>query len=343
MKRQGNIYDKICSVENLLLADKKARKGKSWRKDIIEFDLNHEANIRALHEELINRTYTVSPYKTFPIYEPKERIVYCLPYRDRIVQHAILNIVEKTFVATYTADTYSCIKGRGIHSASANLKRVLCDRKGTEYCLKLDITKFYPSVDHDILKALLRRKFKDADFLWLMDTIIDSADGLPIGNYLSQYLANFYLCYFDHWLKQEQEVKYYFRYADDIIILFGDKQHLQKLLASIKVYLRDNLKLSVKDNYQVFPVSARGIDFLGYVFFHSHTRIRKSIKQACARKLAKNRNTTSVASYYGWLKHCDARHLMKKLGIYEDIKSFNNNQKRNNDDHEFHGRNIHVQ
>jgi len=179
--------------------------------------------------------------------------------------------------------------------------------------LKLDIRKFYPSVDHGILKVMLRKKIKDTDLLWLLDEIIDSAAGLPIGNYLSQYFANFYLTYFDHWLKEEKRVQYYFRYADDIVVLSDNKSYLHQLLNDITLYLQVNLNLKVKDNYQVFPVDSRGIDFVGYVFRHTHTLLRKSIKQSFARAIAKNNNPKSVASYKGWAIHCNSRNLLKTL------------------------------
>ena len=268
----------------------------------------------ALHDMLQSKTYHTSPYTTFKIYEPKEREIFRLPYfPDRIVHHAVMNILEPIFIKTFTANTYSCIKGRGIHGAANALKKALLDQLGTQYCLKLDIKKFYPSIDHQILKGLLRRKFKDSDLLLLLDEIIDSAPGLPIGNYLSQFFANFYLTYLDHWLKEVKEVKYYFRYADDLVILSNCKKYLHLILSAIRLYLKDNLNLEVKGDYQIFPVEARGIDFIGYVFRHSHIRLRKSIKQNFARKMAKNKSSVSIASYYGWLKHCNGSHLFKKL------------------------------
>ena len=319
MKRIGNLYEKIYSLENLRLADQKARKGKSNQYGIMVHDRSHESNLLALHEMLKNKTYKTSTYTTFKVYEPKERDVYRLPYYpDRITHHAILNILEPYFVSTFTADTYSCIKGKGIHAAARNLKLALKDIETTTYCLKLDITKFYPNVDHSILKKLLGHKFKDPNLLWLLSEIIDSAPGVPIGNYLSQYFANFYLSYFDHWIKETQHVKYYFRYADDLVFLSGDKQSLHKLLAEIRQYLDSELKLIIKDNYQVFPVDARSIDFVGYRFYHTHTLLRKSIKQRFARMIARRRNPQSIASYYGWAKHCNSKHLLKKL-IHEKI------------------------
>jgi retron-type reverse transcriptase len=320
MKRINNLYQRICSIENLQLADSIARKGKLTQPGVIRHARNQERNIQVLHKMLTEKTYRTSEYTTFTIYEPKERIIYRLPYfPDRIVHHAVMNILEPIFVSTFTADTYSCIKKRGIHAAAAALKSALKDQAQTRYCLKLDIKKFYPNVDHDILKMLLRRKFKDQDLLDLLDEIIDSADGLPIGNYLSQYFANFYLTYFDHWLKEDLQVKYYFRYADDMVILSGDKSYLQQLLSEIRNYLQENLKLTVKENYQVFPVEARGIDFVGYVFRHSHTLLRKSIKQSFARMLSRNSNPQSIASYKGWAIHCNSKNLLKKL-LHEQVQ-----------------------
>jgi RNA-directed DNA polymerase len=211
MKRIGNIYQQIYSLDNLRLADQKASKRKSYQKGVQLHALNREANLLLLHEQLKSKTYQTSPYTTFTIHEPKERIIYRLPYfPDRITHHAVMNILEPVFVSLFTADTYSCIKERGIHGAARAVRKALFDEPGTTYCLKLDIKKFYPSVDHAILKTLLRKKFKDQDLLWLLDGIIDSAEGLPIGNYLSQYLANFYLTYFDHWLKETRQVKVLF-------------------------------------------------------------------------------------------------------------------------------------
>lgn len=319
MKRINNLYQRICSVENLQLADSIARKGKLTQPGVIRHDKNRDQNIQDLHDALINKTYKTSEYTTFTIYEPKERLIFRLPYYpDRIVHHAVMNVMEPIFISTFTADTYSCIKKRGIHAAAAAVKDALKDTSGTQFCLKLDIKKFYPNIDHEVLKQLLRRKIKDPDLLWLLDGVIDSADGIPIGNYLSQYFANFCLTYFDHWIKEVIRVKYYFRYADDMVILSDIKPYLHQVLGEITIYLQEKLKLTVKDNYQVFPVDARGIDFVGYVFRHTHTLLRKSIKQSFARMLARNKNSQSIASYRGWALHCNSRNLLKKL-LHEPV------------------------
>lgn len=316
MKRLNNLYQRICSTENLNLADAIARKGKGQQYGIQVHDRNREENILLLQDMLLSKTYQTSPYTVFKVYEPKEREVYRLPYfPDRIAHHAIMNVLEPVFVSVFTANTYSCIKKRGIHTAAKGIKKALRDEPNTRYCLKLDIRKFYPNVDHAILKQLLRRKIKDPDLLWLLDEIIDSAPGLPIGNYLSQYLANFYLTYFDHWIKEEKRVKYYFRYADDLVILSGSKEYLHSLFQDIREYLSVKLRLNIKANHQIFPVQSRSIDFVGYRFYHTHTILRKTIKQNFARKV-KNGSVISIASYLGWAKHCNSNHLVKKLLNY---------------------------
>jgi RNA-directed DNA polymerase len=329
LKRYNNLYSEIISIDNLMLADKRAQKGKSKQKGVIIHNRNKESNIANLRETLENKEYKTSTYSTFTVYEPKERIVSKLQFfPDRITHHAIMNVLEPIFTKLFTTDTYSSIKGKGIHSAAKAVKKALADVPGTTYCLKLDITKFYPSIDHHILKNQLRRKFKDRDLLYILDEIIDSAEGIPIGNYLSQYFANFYLTGFDHWIKETQRVKYYFRYADDIVILMNNKKDLHALLFAIKQYLNDNLKLQVKGNCQVFPVEKRGIDFVGYVFYHTHVRLRKTIKKRAAKAFKKN-NKAVIAAYMGWIIHCDSKHLLKKIYANDQIFRFRNRSRSN--------------
>lgn len=314
MKRFGNLFEKIISIENLQLADQLASKGKSKQPGVIMHNKNREENICKLQQILKTKTYTTSPYSKFFIYEPKEREISRLPYYpDRIVHHAIMNIMEKIFMSVFTRDTYSCIKGRGIKAAADGVKKALRDEPGTKYCLKLDIKKFYPNIDHDILKQLLRKKIKDPDLLWLLDEIIDSSPGLPIGNYLSQFFANFYLTYLDYFIKHVCRISNYFRYLDDMVIFASNKPQLHKILFEIKQYLLLNLKLEVKGNYQVFPVDDRGVDFVGYRFYHGYTLLRKSIKQNFARMIKRRRNDASIAAYNGWAAHCNSKKLLKKL------------------------------
>lgn len=317
MKRINNLWEEIISVENLYLADQNARRGKLLSYGVRKHDSDRDANIAELHESLKNKTYKTSEYSVFKIYEPKEREIYRLPYSDRIVHHAIMNILEPIWVSVFNSSTYSCIKGRGVHGAlNAVKKDIASDLEGTKYYLQMDIRKFYPTIDHEILKGIVRKKIKDKDLLLLLDEIISSAPGVPIGNYLSQYFANLYLAYFDHWIKEEKKVKYY-RYADDMVIFSSNKESLHQLFQEIKAYLFDNLKLEIKGNHKVCPTDNHGLDFVGYVTRSTHVLMRKGIKQAFARRVAKKANKKTLSAYYGWAKHCNSTHLLKKLKYYE--------------------------
>ena len=320
MKRIKNIYADICSLQNLRLADKTARKGKAGRETIVEFDKDPEGNLLALHQSLVNKTFRTSAYTTFKVWEPKERIVFSLPYIDQIVHHAVMIKLAPMFNALFTRDTYSCIKGRGVHKFSYSIRKALKDVAGTEFCLKIDIKKFYPSVDHGILKRMLKRKIADQDLLDLLFEIIDSAEGLPIGNYLSIAFGNFYLAYFDHMIKEVLHVRYYWRYTDDIVILAGDKPSLHRLQHQIKAYLWNELRLTLNRKRQVFPVAekrkdnyGRGIDAGGYVHYRQHVAIRDSIKRNYARMIKRRPNRESIAAYDGWLKHGDCLNLKRKI------------------------------
>lgn len=243
-----------------------------------------------------------------------------------------MNILEPFFIRTFITNTYSCIKQRGIHKLVKNLKKVLKrDPEGTKNCLKFDIKKFYSSIDHNILYFQLCQKIKDKKLLKLLKEIIESAQGVPIGNYLSQYFANFYMSGFDHWMKEKMKCEYYFRYADDIVILHHDKEYLNKLFVQIEQYINQKLKLDIKRNYQIFPVDCRGIDFVGYKFYHTHTLLRKSIKIRLLRLLNKYvRNKTDLQtfkarmwSYFGWMKYCNSKHLLRKIQSATGVKFSN--------------------
>ena len=330
MKKWKNLFDKIVDIDNILLAHSKARKNKTSRKEVQTVDSNPRYYCEQIRQMLINGTYKTSEYTTFIIHEPKERLIFKLPYYpDRIIHHAIMNIMEPLWVNQMIPQTYSCIKNRGIHKALKDIKRDLKDVEGTKYCLKLDIRKFYPSIDHDKLKEIIRIKLVDRRLLQLLDEIIDSSDGVPIGNYLSQFFANLYLSYFDHWIKEQCGIKYYYRYADDIVMLHKDKNYLHTLYNNIYLYI-NNLKLQIKPNHQVFPVDSRGIDFVGYISYHTHIRIRKNIKKNFLKrnKLYIKWNVSyiyyrrKVGSYLGWFKHGNCFNLMNKHFMYKELLNY---------------------
>ena len=251
MKRYNNLYPKIYNLSNIKLAHINARRGKLHYSEVKIVDANPERYFMKIYNMLKNKTFHNSRYKIFTIFDKgKERKIFKLPYfPDRIIHHCIMNILEPIWTKSLIADTYSSLKGRGIHKGVKRVKKVLRDREGTRYCLKMDIHKFYPSIDHNILKQVIRKKIKDKDLLWLLDEIIDSAEGIPIGNYLSQYFGNLYLSELDHWLKEQKRCKYLFRYCDDMVILYSNKRRLGELRKEISNYLNVNLNLVLKDNW----------------------------------------------------------------------------------------------
>ncbi len=321
MKRHNNLYQNIHSTENLQCADVLAQTGKRKRKDVQAHIKNADADISSLQQMLETKSYRTSQYRIFPVYEPKKREVYALPYfPDRPMHHALMNVIGPILESTFVANTYACIKGRGIYKAYKAIRKALKDVDNTQYCLKIDIQKFYPSVDHDILKAQLRRKFKDKDLLNLLDELIDSAPGLPIGNYPSQALSCFYLTPFDRWLKQDKKIKHCFRYMDDVVILSSDKASLHRLRIEIEEWLKTHLKLQLKSNWQVFPVDIRGIDVLGFRFFREYVLMRDTIKRNFCRAVARGAGMATIDSYMGWAKHCNSKNLLKKLTEHENFR-----------------------
>jgi RNA-directed DNA polymerase len=329
IKRYGNIYEKIYDIENLKLAHKNARKDKTYYKEVKMVDANEDYYLSEIQKMLKKETYEVSTYEISVINDKgKERELCKLPYYpDRIIQWAIMLQVEHIFMQVFTTFTCASIKGRGIHKASSLLDKYMKDKEGTKYCLKVDISKFYPNINHSILKRLIRKKFKDKRLLSILDKIIESTPenkGVPIGSYLSQFLANFYLAYFDHWLKEVKRVKYVVRYMDDIVILHHSKEYLHQLKREMDIYLDNELKLKIKDNWQVFPTAIRGIDFVGYRHFYGYKLLRKSTCKRFKKQMLKIRKKCSQGhklnysewcsanSYKGWLIWCSSYRLSKK-------------------------------
>jgi len=322
MKRYNNLYEKMIAVDNINTAYKNAKIGKRHYREVIEIDRNPGVYIDKLHHILKSEQFINSDYVVFKRFTGhKEREIYKLPFfPDRIVHHCIVQIMQPIWISILIRNTFSTIPYRGIHDGVNRIKHSLKDKQETKYCLKMDVKKYYPSIDHDILKSILRRKIKDKKLINLMNIIIDSAPGIPIGNYISQWFGNIYLAYFDHFVKENLKVKYYFRYADDLVIFDRSKQHLSSIKTAIEQYLNNNLNLKLKENYQIFPIDIRGVDFLGYRFFHDYTLIRKSIVNNFKRKIKNRRANKHIDSaYWGWFKHADTYRLTNKYFTNERI------------------------
>ena len=318
-----NVYPLLYSNENLTQAQYKAQKGKGDRTEIREFNKRILDNLDALYWMLRDETYTPGEYRVKVIQDPKERVIMIAPfYPDRIIHHCIINVLGNFWNHIYIQNTYACIKGRGIHKCMVDVHRALIeDKKGTQYCLKIDIRKFYDNVDHSVLKRIIRYTIADESLLRLLDKTIDSngkEKGLPIGNFTSQYLANLYLAYFDHWMKEVMKVKYYYRYMDDIVALSESKERLHQLFKAMESYLGTELKVQIKSNWQIFPVDARGIDYVGFKQNHYGILLRKGILKRFYTKLRKVQKKYEIKnesdikhlfpSEYGWIIRCDEEH-----------------------------------
>lgn len=320
MKRNGKLFEQITSTENLSIAYQKARRGKSRKSAVKRFALNPEARIERIRASLVERSFHTSEYETKWVYEPKPRQIFVLPFNpDRIVQHAIMNVIEPIWDAMFISDSYACRRGKGQHAGS---RRVMEFVRRHRYCLKCDISRFYPSVDHDVLYEIIQRKIKCSGTLWLLKDIIYSMPGgtnVPIGNYTSQWFGNLYLNELDQYLKHEWRIKAYARYCDDFVLFHDSKAFLNEAACAIGEFIRNRLRLKFS-RCDLFPVS-QGVDFLGYRHFPRYILVRRSTAARVKRRLnvlpallERGRITIesyrgSVMSTLGWLKWANSYNL----------------------------------
>jgi hypothetical protein len=329
MKRTGNLFQKIVEPDNIQLAFKLARKGKRWQNTIKIFEMQEEENLTKIRTSLIDKTFTTSDYETFIVYEPKRRIIYKLPFNpDRIVQHALMNIVEPIWESFFIDDSYACRVGKGIHAGNKRTMDFIRKVGKDGYCLKMDVSKFYPSISHDILFKLIERKIKCKDTLDLFRDIVYSIPGgynVPVGNYTSQWLGNLYLNKLDQFVKHNLKGESYIRYCDDFLLFHTDKTYLKDCADAMTSFLKSELNLKLSKN-RIFPI-AQGVDFLGYRHFHDYILLRKTSATRIRRRIKKlpdlfNRAVinkdqlrSSLASMSGWLKWCNSFNLSKSLNL----------------------------
>lgn len=309
-----------------------AQKGKGDHSDIKRFNENILENMDALWAMLRYETYQPGEYRVKKIYDPKERDIMIAPFfPDRIIHHCIINVLGQHWTHIFIEHTYSCIKGRGTHKCMLDVRHALKrDKRGTRMCLKTDIKKCYDNIDHAALKLIIRITIADEQLLRLLDKIIDSngkEKGLPIGNYTSQYLANLYFAYFDHWVVEELAalVKlkfgcklYYFRYMDDMVFLAESSAALHFVLDMAGLYLAAELKVEFKHTWQIFPVDDRSIDYVGFKQNHYGVLMRKSILLRFYKKSIKVARNNPIRdqqdikhlfpSEYGWALRCSEQH-----------------------------------
>lgn len=341
MKTYNNLREKIIDKDNLKQAHYNARKDKTFYKEVQMVDSNLDYYIDEIHDMLKDGEYKIEPsdYIISTINDKgKERVLAKLNYYPhRIIQRAVMLILEPIFMEVFCNHTCASLKGRGIHYAYNLITKYLKDKEWTKYCLKIDIKKFYPSINHEILKQLLRKKISCKKTLKYLDDTIDSTGWekwIPIGSYLSQYLANYTLAYFDHRMKEDMKCRYIVRYMDDIVVLSDSKEQLHNILKEMEKYL-GRLKLEIKPNRQIFPTRKRWVDFVGYRFFGNFILLRKGtfkrmkdkIRQMLETKTNRKRllnysERCSLNSYVGWIIYCDHWRLYEKR-IQPIIKSLN--------------------
>lgn len=325
------LVETMADYGNVQKSYNKARKGKRYRKDVIRFTKKKEENLKRVREDILTQAYEPGAYHYFKVYEPKERQIMALPFYDRVVQHAINNVLEPIFNKRFIFHSYACRKKKGMHKASETLQGWLYGWQkyhGDEplYAIKADIHHYFQSIDHSILKAEIRRVIKDKEALTLIDRIIDhngnmpDGVGIPVGNLTSQLFANIYLDKLDRFIKHTLGVKHYVRYMDDFILLSPDKGQLREWLAAIETFLRDELRLELNPKTTILAAK-NGIDFVGYKHRGTHKKVRRDsvkrmkrkIKWYIKGKITKEKLQKSVTSWTGHASHADSYNLQKKI------------------------------
>lgn len=332
MKRANNIFQQIVSKENILAAINKGATGKRNRPEVCRVLADVELHALKIQKMLSENTYSPCQYRESTIREgagQKQRKVAKIKFfPDQVIHWAMIRQIQPIFIRS--SYVYSCgsMPGRGIHyGKSAVEKWIRDDRKNTKYVAKLDISKFYPSIPHQIVKDRLKSAIKDARTLDLLDQIIDSYPaGLPIGYLTSQWLANFTLQPLDYTIKQRIGIKYYMRYMDDMILFGANKKSLHAAVRRVAAELA-KIGLKLKQNWQVFRIDSRALDFMGFRFYRDKTTLRKSLMLRMTRKARaiskksriKRIDAAAMLSYMGWIAHAQARK------VYEDhIRPFVN-------------------
>ena len=350
MKKIRNLYPKIYDFENLFCAYKDGIKQKRDRPDIMRYTENLEENLITLQNELIWLTYKVGRYRSFFVYEPKKRLIMALQFRDRVAQHAIYRQLNPLLDKQFIFDSYACRKDKGTHRAVARLQYWFrqTDRKPQKfYYLKLDISKYFYRIDHDILMDILRRKIDDKPLLQVLEGIVNCEDtkfglpmgmdigdiafdemlaevGLPIGNLTSQMFANLYLDQLDQFCKRQLHLHYYIRYMDDVIILHDSKKHLERVKNQIADFLAKNLHLQLNNKTCIRPTSM-GAEFVGFRVRSTHVILRRKTARKMVKRLQyvfaayrmgeidRDAMERTVASYRGILQHFNSHGMADKL------------------------------
>jgi retron-type reverse transcriptase len=339
MKIYKDLYWLIISPSALFRAWEVFKSDKKNKLDVMDFELELEKNIFNLYRDLKNGTYKHGSYKGFWIHDPKLRRIHKATVRDRVLHHAIFNVLNPIFEPTFIPNSFSCRVGKGTHKGMKKVAEMLrtVSQNNTRQCyaLKCDIRKFFDSIDHDILTKIISKRIKDEKVMVLMKEIVESyvasrpnlfeRRGVPIGNLTSQIFANIYMNEFDQFAKQVLKIKHYARYTDDFIVVSTDKAYLENLILKMQEFLRTKLFLELHPKKVTITKHIRGIDFLGYVILPEHIKLRtktkrkipKKIQQMVERykqgKITELTLYSSLQSYLGVLSHANAYKLSQEI------------------------------
>lgn len=329
-----DIFEEITSLDNLFLAWKEFKKGKTSKPDVQEFEFNLEDNLFQIHEELKSKKYKHGNYVSFYVRDPKLRHIHKSTAKDRIVHHAIFRVLYSIFDKGFIHDSYSCRLSKGTHIAVSRLdifvRKLSKNNRKTVYVLRCDVRKFFDSVDKATLLKIIKDKISDKNSIWLVSKILDSfskssGKGLPLGNVTSQLFANIYLNELDQFIKHTLKAKYYLRYCDDFVILGYEPSYLLELSHKIGEFLEGCLCLKLNEDKVILKKHRQGIDFLGYIVLPHHRLIRTKTRKRAVRKIIEKRNEfdaglitedsfkQSLSSYLGILKHCNGYNLENEV------------------------------
>ncbi len=329
MKRHSHLFERIVTFDNLLFAAQKAMRGKKNKQRVAHFLFHLETELFKLQDELQTGKWQPCDYRIFEIREPKPRRISATDFRDRVLHHAICNILEPIFDRRLIYDTWACRPGKGSHAA---VKRAQFFARQYPYFLKCDIRHYFESIDHHILKHLLQKMIKDAPLLAVLTRIIDHPlpgsspnKGLPIGNLTSQHFANLYLGELDHALKDRQSVKAYMRYMDDMLLFAHTKKQLHQRLQQLEGFIHQKLALQLKPSATLLAPVSEGIPFLGFRIFPKLIRLnRQSLRRFHRQlkiheqayycgKMEVEKLAASVQSTMAHIRHANTRRLQQSL------------------------------
>lgn len=326
MKTINGIWRDIIDFENLYIAYKSAARGKRYRRAQLEFSANLEDNLTDLQDELATGMWKPSPSREFYVTDPKRRLISAPPFRDRVVHHALVRVIEPIIDRRFVYDSHACRAGHGTHCAVRRVQEFTrCAKRmwGGYYVYKGDIKSYFPSIHHEMLKSIIRRSISDRHVLALIDQIIadyrDAPRGLPIGALTSQLFANAYLDPLDHFAKEHLMIRFYLRYMDDFVAIIRDKSDAQSVSAEIEHFACNELLLKINPKSGIHP-GKLGIHFCGFRVWPTHILARRSTIRRAFRRLKKltatapqERVRASVMSFLGHLKHASAHRTTESI------------------------------